>query len=152
MKTIQLYIPRLLGNVNENVICRAFDNMNVGKVTDIDMHRKVNTNGRIYYFAFLNINTYNTYSAAYLHALIDTNQPVKFVYDEEAAHYWELHKHLSRTDRLYNKIKSAQSALVPLIYNAFVEYNKPSSTECISITPNSCYNMWDDRYNLLQNV
>ena len=42
---LDIYIPRILGNVKENDIKKAFINLNIGMIIDIDMHRKRNENG-----------------------------------------------------------------------------------------------------------
>ena len=126
---IEIYIPRMLGNVNEETIRNAFDNLNIGAIDYIDMHRKINENGRLYFFAFLEMKAYNTAASAYLQTILNTNQPIKLVYDEEAGQYWELHKHVQKSQRGFKKLKKTTSEVMPYLYNAFVEYMHPKIQE-----------------------
>ena len=41
-KVIDIYIPRILGDVSNNIVKNAFYNLNIGKVIELDMHRKKN--------------------------------------------------------------------------------------------------------------
>ena len=54
-KVIDIYIPRILGDVSNNIVKNAFYNLNIGKVIELDMHRKKNENGYYYFFAFLKV-------------------------------------------------------------------------------------------------
>jgi hypothetical protein len=56
---INLYIPRILGNIKRNTIVNTFSNMNIGDIFYIDMYKKMNENNNPYYFAFISIKLYD---------------------------------------------------------------------------------------------
>lgn len=163
---IKIYIPRILGSVTQKTLCHTFDRLNIGKVFYVDMHRKKNENNRIYYFAFLDIELYNTPVANNLHKLLNANQLVKLVYDEEAAQYWELKKHIPRTERQTNAsvtITSMSSSVMPVLYETFMQqfekqYNNHTEDTIIDVfdydsyISGKSYNMWDDNFNLLSGI
>tara|TARA_B110000967_G_scaffold210097_1_gene270599 strand:- start:5645 stop:6133 length:489 start_codon:yes stop_codon:yes gene_type:complete len=96
---IEIYIPRILGNVSRTNITRAFNNLNIGNTAKIDMHRKVNENGHRYSFAFIRLELYNTGPAERLKTLLNTKGVMHLVYDEEAFQYWEVKQHVPKNSR-----------------------------------------------------
>ena len=154
---VKIYIPRILGSVTQKMLCNTFERLNIGKVFYVDMHRKVNENNRIYYFAFLDIELYNTSAAKNLYQLLNKNQLIKLVYDEEAAQYWELKKHIPRTERPAN----ISSSVMPVLYETFMQkfdeqYKAADTTIDVfdydSYISGKAYNMWDDNFNLLSGI
>lgn len=97
--TTKIYIPRILGNVSNNEIIEQFHYMNIGKITYIDMHKKINENGYPYYFAFIHIQYYETKQANYFQDNLEQLNKFQLFYDEEAGNYWEIKKHISRKER-----------------------------------------------------
>lgn len=153
MSRLEIYIPRILGNVSETTLRDAFERLNIGIINTIDMHRKINENGRVYYFAFLEMKTYKTTASEYLQKLLDTNQPIKMVYDEEAGQYWELHKHIPKTKRVPQKLKKRVGEVTPCLYEAFTDYMHPLLQEPKQDNRrNQEYNMWETGFNLIQQV
>lgn len=154
---IKIYIPRILGNVTKTMLCHTFNRLNIGKVSYVDMHRKINENNRIYYFAFLDIDLYNTPVANDLYKILNTNQLVKLVYDEEAAQYWEIKKHIPRIERQSNAPLS--SSVMPILYETFMQhfdeqYKATDDTildvfDYDSYLSGKAYNIWEDNFNLL---
>ena len=59
-KFLDIYIPRMLGNITQKTIKESFHNLQIGKVFYIDMYKKINENGYPYYFAFLRLSLYDT--------------------------------------------------------------------------------------------
>ena len=98
-ETIDIYIPRILGTVNENDVKDSFHYLNVGNVIYIDMYRKINENGYPYYFAFITLELYNSSLAALLKERIYTRQIMHLVYDQENNQYWEIKRHIPREQR-----------------------------------------------------
>ncbi len=98
-ETIDIYIPRILGTVNENDITKSFHYLNVGNVIYIDMYRKINENGYPYYFAFITLELYNSSLATLLKERMYTRQIMHLVYDEENNQYWEIKKHVPKEQR-----------------------------------------------------
>ena len=65
-KTINIYIPRILGKIRENYIIEIFHSYGIGNVTYIDMHHKINENKKPYSFAFLSLELYDNDFANYI--------------------------------------------------------------------------------------
>ena len=105
-ETIDIYIPRILGTVNENDVKNSFHYLNVGNVIYIDMHRKINENGYPYYFAFITLELYDSTLAMLLKEKMYTTQIMHLVYDEENNQYWEIKRHVSREQRSRNIINN----------------------------------------------
>ena len=97
--SLSIYIPRMLGTVNRVTVHNAFNNMGIGKVTDLDMVYKINENRNAYYFAFITISLYNTPQSSSLLKKLNEQKKTQLVYDEEAGQYWEIKKYIPRTDR-----------------------------------------------------
>lgn len=98
-ETIDIYIPRILGTVNESDITKSFHYLNVGNVIYIDMYKKINENGYPYYFAFITLELYNSSLATLLKERMYTRQIMHLVYDEENNQYWEIKKHVPKEQR-----------------------------------------------------
>lgn len=93
-KTIEIYIPRILGKIKQNDIIEIFHNYGIGNITYIDMHYKINENKKPYYFAFLTIDLYFTDFANYIYYKIIYENIFKFNYDNKTNNYWEFKKHI----------------------------------------------------------
>ena len=158
--TVRLYIPRMLSCITPNMVRTTFERLNIGKVSYIDMHRKINENKRVYYIAFIEVNLYDTPAAEYIQNMLRENSPVKLVYDEEAAQYWELKKYIPKNERLYNVCKQAK--IVPVLYETFMKYipqdvnNENEEEDNFNYYAdvyypvyNTTYNMWENKFNLL---
>jgi hypothetical protein len=102
-KTIDIYIPRILGKIKQNDITEIFHNSGIGYITYIDMHYKINENKKPYYFAFLSIDLYDTDFANYMYYKIIYENIFKFNYDNKNTNYWELKKHVPLDKRTKNK-------------------------------------------------
>lgn len=96
---INLYIPRILGNIKRNTIVNTFSNMNIGDIFYIDMYKKINENNNPYYFAFISINLYDNNKADNLKKLLDEKGSTRITYDYGKNHYWEVKKHIPRSMR-----------------------------------------------------
>jgi hypothetical protein len=105
-KTIEIYIPRILGKIKQNDITEIFHNYGIGYITYIDMHYKINENKKPYYFAFLRIDLYDTDFANYIYYKIIYESIFKFNYDGNTDNYWELKKHVPIDKRTENKNKT----------------------------------------------
>ena len=93
-KSINIYIPRILGKIKQNDIIEIFHNYGIGLITYIDMHYKINENKKPYYFAFMSIDLYDTDFANYIYYKILYENVHKFNYDIKTNNYWELKKHV----------------------------------------------------------
>uniref|UniRef100_A0A6C0DBM5 RRM domain-containing protein n=1 Tax=viral metagenome TaxID=1070528 RepID=A0A6C0DBM5_9ZZZZ len=93
-KSINIYIPRILGKIKQNDIIEIFHNYGIGLITYIDMHYKINENKKPYYFAFMSIDLYDTDFANYIYYKILYENVYEFNYDNKTNNYWELKKHI----------------------------------------------------------
>lgn len=98
-KVIDIYIPRILGDVSNKLVKNAFYNLNIGKVIELDMHRKKNENGYHYFFAFLKVELLDSEDANRMCTLLEERGIMHLVYDEEATQYWEIKKHVPKSER-----------------------------------------------------
>jgi hypothetical protein len=102
-KSIEIYIPRILGKIKQNDITEIFHNYGIGYITYIDMHYKINENKKPYYFAFLSLELYDDDYANYIYYKIMYENLFKFNYDLDTDNYWELKKHIPIDKRTKNK-------------------------------------------------
>lgn len=96
---INLYIPRILGNIKRNTIVNTFSNMNIGDIFYIDMYKKMNENNNPYYFAFITIKLYDNKNAENLEKTLNEKGSTRLIYDYGKNHYWEVKKHIDRSLR-----------------------------------------------------
>ena len=99
MSLVNVHIPRILGNVNRQAIVKRFNELELGRVFYIDMHKKVNENNNVYYFAFLSIQMYETTHATKLLEALDNDGIARVVYDTKMNKYWEVKKFVDRAVR-----------------------------------------------------
>jgi len=129
-RIVKIYIPRILGNVNKNLIVKTFDILKIGKVFYIDIHNRVNENNNPYYFAFAMVQLYNTYEANVFYNSLFENNVVRIFYDIEEAKFWEVKKHVEIKDRGYLSCKvkdTVTKAPAFMTLKWFVDkYNKPT--------------------------
>ena len=162
---MKIYIPRILGGINSKMLKNTFQRLDIGDVYYIDMHRKVNEHKHVYYFAFLEIEMYDTPAAESLLTKLNNSRSVNLTYDEEAGQYWELKKHVPKNERKQQQ-ESNMSSVMPVLYETFMSafddawIVAPTQPEepvedtfdyeaCLNDTP---FNMWDDKYNFWQSV
>ena len=122
MMTLQIYIPRILGNIHNTQIIEQFDTMNIGKIVNIDMHKKINENGYPYTFAFIKLQLYESRNATIFKNNLEQLNNFQLFYDEEAGKYWEIKKHISRKDR--NNMVSDLSLWEKIKYDMIFEYEE----------------------------
>ena len=95
----------MLGTVKKKTVYDAFNQMGIGRVTELDMVYKVNENRNAYYFAFIKISPYNTPQFTALQYELNKNEQMQLVYDEEAGQYWEVKKYIPRGQRTTKNIQ-----------------------------------------------
>ena len=122
MMTLKIYIPRILGNIHNTQIIEQFENMNIGKILNIDMHKKINENGYSYSFAFIKLQLYETRNATIFKNNLEQLNNFQLFYDEEAGKYWEIKKHISRKER--NNMASDLSLWEKIKYDMIFEYEE----------------------------
>ena len=111
---IDIYIPRILGTINQHYIRKSFHNLHVGKVIFIDMYRKINENGYPYSFAFITLELYDSKLANLLKERISTRKIMHLIYNEENNQYWEIKQHIPREHRI---IQTSFNSTITPFYN-----------------------------------
>jgi hypothetical protein len=101
MASLNIFIPRILSNVSKKTIFDTFDNMNIGEVIYIDMHKRMNERRNVYSFAFLNIELNGTPKSTEISDAINKNGSMRLYYDDE--HYWELKHYIPYKERNHEK-------------------------------------------------
>jgi hypothetical protein len=154
---MKIYIPRILGGVTSKMLRTTFERLSIGDAYYIDMHRKVNENNRVYYFAFLEIEMFDTSAAKRILSSLNDNKTINLVYDEEAGQYWELKKHIPKNER-----PSKFAEVVPVLYETYMAAIEKAGIVKKAKAPveepvddfdydteiqERPYNMWDDKYN-----
>ena len=99
MSLNKIYIPRILSGVSNCQIIDVFHQLNIGKIFYIDKHRKVNDSNKVYYFAFLNIEIYNTQNSNIFMDRLIKNGSVQIVYDTPANLYWDVKPYIEKNLR-----------------------------------------------------
>ena len=164
----------MLGYIKELDLRKTFHNMNIGKISYCDVHRKVNENKYPYSYVFFNVELYNTFQSKRFVTELNKQYIIKLIYDEEAGQYWEVKKHVNK--ELREKTKPANTDDIPVFYleekkdvvvpssnNKDIEANnieEVDETECNNDydiimsqiynknTREYYYNLWENKYDL----
>jgi hypothetical protein len=99
MNISKIYIPRILDSVSNKTITDTFQAMRIGWVFYIDKHRKVNERNKIYHFAFINIEIFDTPEAKSFMNTIARNGSFKLIYEAANFLYWEVKLYIDREKR-----------------------------------------------------
>lgn len=145
---MKIYIPRILGGVTQKMIIHTFHRLSIGNVYYIDMYRKINQNKNLYYFAFLEIELYNTLVAKRILADLNDNIVVKLIYDEDSKYYWEVKRHVPKTERHNKSSVMPVSQAVYMNATGMVEEQTDLAEDDFDYETNLqgdtyTYNMWD---------
>ena len=84
----------MLGTTTRRDVVNTFNQMNIGNVFYIDMHKRVNENRNAYYFAFLIVNLYDTPESKKIENVLNNTGITRLYYNEENEKYWEIKKHI----------------------------------------------------------
>jgi hypothetical protein len=94
---VKAFIPRVLCNVTVSQIRDVFAAKQIGKIKNIDMHRRKNDKNNQYSFAFIELALYDTKEATFLCEEILDNGSSKVFYDRK--NYWEVKAFLPKNQR-----------------------------------------------------
>jgi len=97
MTTIHIFIPRILCNISESDINQAFYDMNIGVVTYIDLHSRVNEMNYRYAFAFISIELFDTDMAQHILHKLNQHGRAHIPYDDR--NYWEIKYYIPKEKR-----------------------------------------------------
>lgn len=120
MNISKIYIPRILDSVSNKTITDTFQAMRIGWVFYIDKHRKVNERNKIYHFAFINIEIFDTPEAKSFMNTIARNGSFKLIYDMANILYWEVKLYIDREKRAH----SVSEATAEVIASASPTFTK----------------------------
>jgi hypothetical protein len=98
-KSLNVYIPRILGNVTRGRIVDVFYYLDIGDVAYLDMHKKTNQNGYAYSFAFITLDLYDTKPAKDIRNVLLQNGETNIMYNLEKGLYWVVKSHLDKENR-----------------------------------------------------
>ena len=106
MTTIDIFIPRILDNVSESDIDQVFYEMNIGVVTYIDLHTRVNEMNRRYSFAFISIELFESEMAQNILYKLNQHGRAHIPYDDR--NYWEIKYYIPKEKRGYVDVQPQQ--------------------------------------------
>jgi hypothetical protein len=98
-KSLNVYIPRILGNVTRERLIDVFRYLDIGNVEFLDMHKKTNQNGYAYSFAFITLNLYDTKPAKDIRNVLLQNGETNLMYNLEKGLYWVVKSHVDKENR-----------------------------------------------------
>ena len=88
---VVLFIPRLLPNISKQFICEYFKTNKIGIVTDINAKHRVNENKNKYWFAFVNVQFFDTsYGKNMYQNIVEKEKTEYMIYNELEHKYWEI--------------------------------------------------------------
>jgi hypothetical protein len=94
------FIPFIQSTMNSNDLIKTFDQLELGKIHQIYMHRKVNERNQEYQFAFVEVEPYNTLGGLRIAENLSNNISTRVSYDAESQHmYLEIKPYLSYHER-----------------------------------------------------
>jgi len=126
--TLKLYIPRMLGYVTVQDLKNTFHDMNIGKITYCDLHKKINEKKYSYSYVFFNVELYNTSQSKKFVVELNKQYIIKLVYDEEAGQYWEVKKHVNKDLRPKMVVNLAN---IPVFYLEAKDEKKDEKKEIV---------------------
>ena len=106
MSTINIFIPRILDNVSQDYIKQTFYEMNIGIITYIDMHYRVNEMNYRYAFAFITVKLFNSEMAQNISCKLNQHGRAHVPYDDR--NYWEIKHHIPKDKRGYSDVQVYQ--------------------------------------------
>lgn len=114
MTTINIFIPRILDNISESDINQAFYEMNIGIVTYIDLHTRVNEMNHRYSFAFISIELFDSDMAQNILYKLNQHGRAHIPYDDR--NYWEIKYFIPKEKRGCVDITPAYQAITERTY------------------------------------
>jgi hypothetical protein len=104
---VVLFIPRLLPNISKQFICEYFKTKKIGIVTDINAKHRVNENHNKYWFAFVNVQFFDTsYGKNMYQNIVEKEKTEYMFYNELEDKYWEIS--VRAQDRKYKNKSSTK--------------------------------------------
>jgi hypothetical protein len=95
---LNIYIPRILSNVDKDMIYSTMKNT-IGELLHIDMYKRKNEKKQPYFIAFLSLKLNDSELANNVKNTLHNNGIAKFIYNEKKNLYWELKPYVERAFR-----------------------------------------------------
>jgi hypothetical protein len=133
MTIINVFIPRILYNISEMDINQAFYEMNIGVVTYIDLHTRVNEMNYRYSFAFMTIQLFESEMARNILHKLNQYGRAHIPYDDR--NYWEIKYFIPKEKR--GCVADASSQQQPITEIALIkeeEYEQGAKIDIITET------------------
>ena len=96
---LNLYIPRILGNITRDFIIDTFHYIDIGAIEYLNMHKKTNQNGYLYSFAFITVKLYETKPARDITRVLLQYGETNIMYNLEKSQYWVVKSHVDKENR-----------------------------------------------------
>jgi hypothetical protein len=103
--TIKLYIPRISIHPTHahipipQLLEENFNKLQIGKIIYLDIHERTNEAGHPYYFAFIDIESFENIYSLYVLGTINKYGSYRVVYDEANYLYWEVKQYIEKSQR-----------------------------------------------------
>jgi len=120
-ENVELYIPRILGNVTREHIIETFRYLDIGDVKHLDMHKKINQNGYAYSFVFITMKLHESKPANDLIKALLIKGETNIFYNLQKNLYWVVKNHVSKENRKNAKSTTSvtrvdRHAFVPSVF------------------------------------
>jgi hypothetical protein len=112
------------------------------------MHRKVNERQKVYYFAFINLELYPTKTGNCFIQNLNLFGNTKIVYDPDAGYYWEVKKHIDKTQRPSPVSEDINKEMIPAFtekdrFDLVKEYEELEREIHDDLIQRQSYNLWN---------
>ena len=101
---IQAFIPFIDPDYTADQVVRKFDELDLGRVTYIDLHTKESTRSASktssYSYAFIKVDPYDTTSGRNLRNKLQNRLVVRIIHDGNPANYWDIKPFLTTEQRM----------------------------------------------------
>jgi len=102
LRQVDIFVPCIKPTILSEDMKKMFHTMNIGKITSIDMHCKVNANRRKYAFAFITVELYDTEAGTQLYENTLDQKCYRLMYDSPL--YWEVKSYIPYESRCSSNI------------------------------------------------
>lgn len=146
MTAYSLCIPRIFNNIPDNKITSTFENLNIGKIKNIDIIHKIGRDGSTFKMAFVHFESWNYYNSSAVNLrkqIEDPNVVAKIVYDDPW--HWILLPNTSNITSESVYINSSSHSINKQLNHDFHRIN-PSLEERLTNLENELHCVYEELY------
>jgi flagellar hook protein FlgE len=105
-----IYISYVYHNITEKYITDIFNELNIGKISHIDMKERIDNNNNYYYIVFIHFEYwFDNKVSQNLRDALNNNKEVKIIFENENGEndnyeFWKLYVNNKNQQRPYKKI------------------------------------------------